>query len=336
MNHLPSDDYLELQRVQRELAANRRKISDLEELINEVPAIYERKFDQKLQPLVEDVRLLSERNQALREQLRHALSPAADAAAPAATPAPPATPAAPVAATEPATAAAAPSAPSPPVPTPTEPTAAAQTTEELAPPAPPSQPQRRGSRNRAGLWRRLPAWLARRRRRRRPSATQAAERAPWRRPPLSWPSLRWPRPSQPPRPVLLALLAAAGVGVVGGVGLQQWRLQTSGAGASASRAAAAAGSATAAGETQPDLTLEIRSSSETWLDVRNLRGASLYVGLFSGERRFPIGQGLRLNAGKPELVTIRVGDGPERGLGHPGWWVWHSFGPDGRQRVASE
>ena len=72
MNHLPSDDYLELQRVQQELAANRRKISDLEELINEVPAIYERKFDQKLQPLVEDVRLLSERNQALREQLREA------------------------------------------------------------------------------------------------------------------------------------------------------------------------------------------------------------------------------------------------------------------------
>lgn len=319
MNHLPSDDYLELQRMQRELAANRRKISELEELINEVPAIYERKFDQKLQPLVEDVRLLSERNQALREQLRHALSPAAaDAAAPAATPAPPATPAAPVAATEPAAAPAAqaPSAPSPPAPTPTEPTAAAQTTEQLAPPAPPSQPQRRGSRNRAALWRRLPAWLARRRRRR--------------------PSLRWPRPSQPPRPVLLALLAAAGVGVVGGVGLQQWRLHTSGAGASASRAAAAAGSATAAGETQPGLTLQIRSSSETWLDVRNLRGASLYVGLFSGERRFPIGQGLRLNAGKPELVTIRVGDGPERGLGHPGWWVWHSFGPDGRQRVASE
>jgi len=286
--------------MQRELAANRRKISELEELINEVPAIYERKFDQKLQPLVEDVRLLSERNQALREQLRHALSPAAaDAAAPAATPAPPVTPAAPVAATEPAAAAA---APSPPAPTPTEPTAAAQTTEELAPPAPPSQPQRRGSRNRPALWRRLP---------------------------LGWPSVRWPRPSQPPRPILLALLAAAGVGVVGGVGLQQWRLHTSGAGASASRA-------TAAGEIQPGLTLEIRSSSETWLDVRNLRGASLYVGLFSGERRFPIGQGLRLNAGKPELVTIRVDDGPERGLGHPGWWVWHSFGPDGRQRVASE
>ncbi|MCP9816812.1 hypothetical protein KBY76_09045 [Synechococcus sp. GreenBA-s] len=281
MNHLPSDDYLELQRMQRELAANRRKISELEELINEVPAIYERKFDQKLQPLVEDVRLLSERNQALREQLRHALSPApADAAAPAAAAA----------------------APSPPAPTPTEPTAAAQTTEELAPPAPPSQPQRRGSRNRPALWRRLP---------------------------LGWPSVRWPRPSQPPRPILLALLAAAGVGVVGGVGLQQWRLHTSGAGASASRA-------TAAGEIQPGLTLEIRSSSETWLDVRNLRGASLYVGLFSGERRFPIGQGLRLNAGKPELVTIRVDDGPERGLGHPGWWVWHSFGPDGRQRVASE
>jgi hypothetical protein len=267
--------------MQRELAANRRKISELEELINEVPAIYERKFDQKLQPLVEDVRLLSERNQALREQLRHALSPApADAAAPAAAAA----------------------APSPPAPTPTEPTAAAQTTEELAPPAPPSQPQRRGSRNRPALWRRLP---------------------------LGWPSVRWPRPSQPPRPILLALLAAAGVGVVGGVGLQQWRLHTSGAGASASRA-------TAAGEIQPGLTLEIRSSSETWLDVRNLRGASLYVGLFSGERRFPIGQGLRLNAGKPELVTIRVDDGPERGLGHPGWWVWHSFGPDGRQRVASE
>ena len=314
MNHLPSDDYLELQRMQRELAANRRKISELEELINEVPAIYERKFDQKLQPLVEDVRLLSERNQVLREQLRHALSPAAaDAAAPAAPPAPPA------------------AAPRPPAPAPTEPAAAAKASEALAPP-PPSQPQRQGTRNRAALWRQLPAWLARQRRRRhQPSTTQAAERAAWRRPPL-----RWPRPSLPPRPVLLALLAAAGVGVVGGVGLQQWRVHTSGAGAAASRATGPAGRASAGGESQPGLTLQIRSSSETWLDVRNLRGASLYAGMFSGERRFPIGQGVRLNAGKPELVTIRVGDGPERGLGHPGWWVWHSFGPDGRQRVASE
>jgi hypothetical protein len=299
VNHLPSDDYLELQRVQRELAANRCKISELEELVNEVPAIYERKFDQKLQPLVEDVRLLSERNQALREQLRHALSPAAaDAAAPDAAPAPPATPAA----TEPVEAPAAPNAPSPPAPAPTEPAAAAQTTEELASP-PASQPQRQGNRNRAALWRRLPAWLGA-------------------------PSLRWPRP------VLLALLAA--VGVLGGVGLQQWRVHTSGAGATASRATGPTGSATAGAESQPGLTLEIRSSSETWLDVRNLRGNLLYSGLFSGERRFPIGQGLRLNAGKPELVTIRIGDGPERGLGHPGWWVWHSFGPDGRQRIASE
>jgi len=329
VNHLPSDDYLELQRVQQELAANRRKISELEELINEVPAIYERKFDQKLQPLVEDVRLLSERNQALREQLRHALSPAAAEAA-----TPPATPAAPPAATEPAGAPAA-AAPNPPAPAPSQPAAAPQASEELATPSPPIQPQRLGRRNRAAIWRGLPTWLARRRRRhRRASATQTAERAAWRWPSLSLPSLGWPRQTQPPRPVLLALLAAAGVGVVGGLGLQQWRVHTSGAGGTASRAAGS--NAAAGGETQAGLTLQIRSSGETWLDVRNLRGASLYVGLFSGERRFPIGQGLRLNAGKPELVTIRVGDGPERGLGHPGWWVWHSFGPDGRQRVASE
>jgi len=291
VNHLPSDDYLELQRVQRELAATRGKISELEELINEVPEIYERKFDQKLQPLVEDVRLLSERNQALREQLRHALSPAAaDAAPPLATPA---VPDAEAAANGPA--------------------APAQSIEQAAPPPPPSQPQRQ----RSG---------------KRPASRLAWPRR-WRWPQLAWPNLRWPQQTQPPRPLRLALLAAAGVGVVGGLALQQWRVYSSGDRSAGSRAAGGADSASAGRDAQSGLILELRSPSETWLDVRNLRGAPLYSGLFSGERRFPIGQGLRLNAGKPELVRIRIGDGPERGLGHPGWWVWHSFGPDGRQGI---
>ncbi len=298
MTHLPPDEGLELQRLQRELAANRRRLSELEELIHEVPAIYERKFDQKLQPLVEDVRLLSERNQALRDQLRQALSPAA---APdpggdgpggeqptAERPRAPAAPAAP--------------APSAPAPAPSAP-APAPSAPAVAPPAAPPAP---------------------------PPPAPTTEQPP-RRTRRPWPQ---PRPPQLPRTVRLALLAAAGLGLAGGLGMQLLRSQASRSGAPARPSAAEGGGALAARDAQGRLILRLRSRGETWLDVRDQRGTALYAGLFQGERAFPIGEGLRLNAGKPELVSVRVGAGAERNLGHPGaWWLWHGFGPDGRQQV---
>jgi len=49
------------------------QLAELDQLILDLPGIFERKFAQRLQPLLESQRLLSEDNHALREHLQLAL-----------------------------------------------------------------------------------------------------------------------------------------------------------------------------------------------------------------------------------------------------------------------
>ncbi|MCP9917106.1 hypothetical protein [Cyanobium sp. ATX 6F1] len=62
----------------RDLEATRHQVAELETLLAELPAIFERKFQQQLQPVQERTRLLAEEHQALREQARFALQGAAE------------------------------------------------------------------------------------------------------------------------------------------------------------------------------------------------------------------------------------------------------------------
>ena len=70
-------DQRELEAIQRQLADTRQHIDELEALIGELPEIYERKFEQQLQPLLEQERLLRQQNVLLRDQLHRALPGAA-------------------------------------------------------------------------------------------------------------------------------------------------------------------------------------------------------------------------------------------------------------------
>ena len=70
-------DQRELAAIQRQLADSRQQIGELEALIGELPGIYERKFEQQLQPLLEQERLLRQQNLLLRDQLHRALPGAA-------------------------------------------------------------------------------------------------------------------------------------------------------------------------------------------------------------------------------------------------------------------
>ena len=70
-------DQRELEAIQRQLADTRQHIGELEALIGELPKIYERKFEQQLQPLLEQERLLRQQNVLLRDQLHRALPGAA-------------------------------------------------------------------------------------------------------------------------------------------------------------------------------------------------------------------------------------------------------------------
>ncbi|MCP9840005.1 hypothetical protein KBY93_05060 [Synechococcus sp. J7-Johnson] len=61
---------------QQDLERARRQLADLEELIRDLPQIFERKFHQRLQPLLDQQQLLAQDNHALREQARRLLPPA--------------------------------------------------------------------------------------------------------------------------------------------------------------------------------------------------------------------------------------------------------------------
>jgi hypothetical protein len=56
-------------------------------------------------------------------------------------------------------------------------------------------------------------------------------------------------------------------------------------------------------------------STGSWLEVQDASGNPLYAGILEGERRFKIGAGLRLAAGRPDLVTYRIGNRPITVLG---------------------
>ena len=56
-------------------------------------------------------------------------------------------------------------------------------------------------------------------------------------------------------------------------------------------------------------------SNGSWIEVEDASGKPLFAGILEGERRFPIGPGLRLNAGRPDLVRYRIGKRPAAPLG---------------------
>ncbi|MCP9850331.1 hypothetical protein [Cyanobium sp. Morenito 9A2] len=74
----PSSPSSAREALRRELEATRHQVAELETLLAELPAIFERKFQQQLRPVQEHTRLLAEENMALRDQARYALQGAAE------------------------------------------------------------------------------------------------------------------------------------------------------------------------------------------------------------------------------------------------------------------
>lgn len=61
--------------------------------------------------------------------------------------------------------------------------------------------------------------------------------------------------------------------------------------------------------------LLLSTKGPSWIQVRTLDGQELFVGTLEGTRRFSIGRGLELRAGRPDLVLLRNGLQPPRTLG---------------------
>ena len=138
-----------------------------------------------------------------------------------------------------------------------------------------------------------------------------------------------PRPSPRPRPQILgplALAAAILAGVAtGGVLLrQQWLQQRAHPGPAGSPIPVPTAAQPAAiAASRPELVL--RSQEPSWLEVKAEAGKVLFRGTFSGERRFPLGGGLQVLAGRPDLVQAQLGTAASRALGPIDQVRWQRF-----------
>lgn len=91
----------------------------------------------------------------------------------------------------------------------------------------------------------------------------------------------------------------------------------------AAPAAATAPAAKPAGA--PALVLHAQGSS--WVEVTTTSGDSLFRGMLEGKMSFPLGQGLRVLAGRPDLVSAQLGTGPAEVLGTIDQVQWRRFSP---------
>jgi len=71
--------------------------------------------------------------------------------------------------------------------------------------------------------------------------------------------------------------------------------------------------------------LTLSSTSNTWLEVKTLKGKQLFRGDFKGRKGFPLNEGLRLLAGRPDLVLVQVGGTAARPLGPISEVKWQNF-----------
>lgn len=73
--------------------------------------------------------------------------------------------------------------------------------------------------------------------------------------------------------------------------------------------------------------LVLRSKEDSWLEVRDSSGRTLFEGTLKGNKTFPLGQGLAVMAGRPDLVIVELAGQPERPLGRIDQLKWHGFAP---------
>lgn len=87
------------------------------------------------------------------------------------------------------------------------------------------------------------------------------------------------------------------------------------------------GKPTAAPQPAATAVLELQAAQPSWLEVRSNTGQKIFVGELQGSKRFALGSGLQVLAGRPDLVTVRLGDASPRPLGRIEDVDWHRFSP---------
>lgn len=83
----------------------------------------------------------------------------------------------------------------------------------------------------------------------------------------------------------------------------------------------------------PEPVLVLQAREPSWVEVRRQPGgAVLFRGTLVGERRFALAQGLRVLAGRPDLVLVSRGGGAPQVLGPISAVRWVNFGPGPKPR----
>lgn len=77
------------------------------------------------------------------------------------------------------------------------------------------------------------------------------------------------------------------------------------------------------------LTLTLVADEPSWLEVQHLDGRGVYAGELQGRLQFPLNGGLKVLAGRPDLVRVQVGNQPERVLGRVDRVDWETFNAAG-------
>jgi cytoskeleton protein RodZ len=124
-------------------------------------------------------------------------------------------------------------------------------------------------------------------------------------------------------------LAAAFAGLallLGLVGIQSFRLLGQRRPVPAAVPAASELAPSAAATAAPGVLL-LRSDQPSWVEVRNGEGQVLFSGLLENEARFRLSGGLRVLAGRPDLVTATVAGEAPRRLGSISQVDWQDFAP---------
>ena len=76
--------------------------------------------------------------------------------------------------------------------------------------------------------------------------------------------------------------------------------------------------------------LLLQTKKPSWLEVRNAKGESLHYGRFNGQLSFPNPAGLEVRAGRPDQITVVMGNAAPRTLGTIDQLDWWLIQPDGK------
>ncbi len=75
--------------------------------------------------------------------------------------------------------------------------------------------------------------------------------------------------------------------------------------------------------------LRLHASEPSWVEVRDLGGRTLFEGILTGEKQFPVGRGIEVIAGRPHAVRASVGAAPAEALGSVTDIRWKRFSAAG-------